>query len=104
MKRFIGSLTMVVVSAGGCISINPQKNFEEPKNAAIGKRIDQTVYVRNPTWIRKLDEHRTEYGYRIDTCAYAFEVSAASTIIANWRYISEPSSCWNRLTPLLRGP
>ena len=80
----------------GCMFRDYRKEFEVPKDAVIGKAIDQTVY-RQPHWMRRMATGRIEYGYKdFRGCSWAIEIDESTRVILIWRYLSEPQLCWSR--------
>ena len=84
----------IVVMVTGCVLVDYKRNFEDPKNAVIGLRIDDTVY-RRASWIRKGPDI-LEYGFKDSRgCSYVFEVVSESRVIRSWRYLSDAKLCWS---------
>jgi len=71
-----------------------KKEFEEPKNAAVGAIVDRTAYIQ-PHWTKQVDEKQMEYGFDYGKqCSYAILIDKVSRRILSWRYVSEPQLCW----------
>lgn len=77
-----------------CVFVNHKKQFEDPKSASVGIKVEQTVY-RHPHWIREVRRGVMEYGFKDSFgCSWAIDVDERTKVILGWRYLSEESLCW----------
>lgn len=80
----------------GCFLIDYRKQFEDPKNAAVGQVVDSTFYS-SPHWQINRGSY-LEFGFKdYRGCSYAFEIDPKTRIIRSWRYLSEAKLCWTHV-------
>lgn len=90
-------ITLILV---GCVFVDERKMFEMYKNEAVGKVIDREHFPPRPDWVENVGSGRVEYVFRSKSktgCIYAVEIDEKTRVILGWRYLSEPSLCWQHV-------
>ena len=78
LAKIVCLYVLLSILSTGCLFMDHRKLFEDQKNSAVGKRIDQTFY-RWPHWTRISAPGQVGYGFTEPRgCSYVFAVDEAT--------------------------